>query len=241
MRLVGTLFLVNVGTRPWHAGCWTKVRRMKTNMKALKGALAALLLCSARPAYAETKAPVVTPDLPDSSDTAKSEKSDPPVPLGTRGTRALAIVADLGPANSGVASRPIGLGADMVLDNFVLSGLSIGGEFGFEYSDAYGSFYDVGGGPRVGYAIALGDKLALWPTLVFAYEVGTVPVAGSNDAASLQDLRLGAQLPLVMTLGGQTAIELGPIASLDLWRSVAGQSAPAMTLVGLRAGIVGWF
>ena len=163
------------------------------------------------------------------------------MPLGTKGTRALGLVADLGPANSGVATRPIGLGASLVLDNFVLDGLSIGGEFGFDYSSADGSFYDVGGGPRVGYAIPLGNELAIWPTVVLAYETGTVPAAGSNDSMSLQDLRLGAQLPVVMTIGGQTAFELGPIASTDVWRSVAGQSAPTMNILGLRAGLVGWF
>jgi hypothetical protein len=57
----------------------------------------------------------------------------------------------------------------------------------------------------------------------------------------LQDVRFGAALPLVMTLGGQTAIELGPVASNDLWRSEGGQSAPQVALIGLRAGIVGWF
>lgn len=210
-------------------------------MRAFHAALAApvgLLLFASAPAHAETTAPVV---IPDSSVTAGSGRSDRPVPLGTKGTRALGLVADLGPANSGVATRPIGLGASLVLDNFVLDGLSIGGEFGFDYTSADGSFYDVGGGPRVGYAIPLGNQLAIWPTVVFAYETGTVPAVGSNDSMSLQDLRLGAQLPLVMTIGGQTAFELGPIASTDVWRSVAGQSAPTMNIVGLRAGLVGWF
>lgn len=212
-------------------------------MRALHAALAApvallLLSAAARPAHAEATAPIVTPESPVP---ARSARDDAPVPLGTIGTRALGVVADLGPANSGVDTRPIGLGASLVLDNFVLSRLSIGGEFGFDYSSADGSFYDVGGGPRLGYAIPLGDKLAIWPTVVLAYDTGIVPAEGSKDSQSLQDLRLGAQVPLVMTIGGQTAFELGPIASTDLWRSVAGQGAPTMNLLGLRAGLVGWF
>lgn len=205
---------------------------------AVLAAPCALLLSAPLPAQAETTALIVPPESPV---TAASPRYDPPVPLGTKGTRALGLVADIGPANSGLATHPMGLGTSLVLDNFVLSGLSVGGEFGFDYSSADGSFYDVGGGPRLGYAIPLGDKLAIWPTFVFAYESGVVPAAGSNASLSLQDLRLGAQLPLVMTIGGQTAFELGPIASTDVWRSVAGQGAPTMNLVGLRAGLVGWF
>jgi hypothetical protein len=201
-------------------------------------AAAGLLLFASAPARAETTAPIAIADSPV---TASPRGNGSPDPLGTKGTRALGLVADLGPANSGFSTRPIGLGAGLTLDNFVLAGLSIGGEFGFDYSSADGSFYDVGGGPRLGYAIALGNELAIWPTVVVAYYTGIVPAAGSNDSLSLQDLRLGAQLPLVMTIGGQTAFELGPVASTDLWRSVAGQSASAMNLVGLRAGLVGWF
>ena len=211
---------------------------MRAPHVAIAAPIALLLSAAPRPAHAETTASIVTPDTPVA---AGSGRNDAPVPLGTKGTRALGVVADLGAANSGVATRPIGLGASLVLDNFVLAGLSVGGEFGFDYSSADGSFYDVGGGPRLGYAIVLGDKLAFWPTVVFAYDTGVVPAAGSTGSLSLQDLRLGAQLPLVMTIGGQTAFELGPIASTDVWRSVAGQSAPTMDLVGLRAGLVGWF
>lgn len=207
-------------------------------MRALVAGLASLLLSAPSVAAAETTASVAAPESPD---TTASTRSDAPVPLGTAGTRALGLVADMGAANSGISTRPIGLGARLVLDNFVLRGLSIGGEFGFDYSSADGSFYDVGGGPRLGYAIALGNKLAFWPTVVVVYEAGVVPAVGSNDSVSLQDLRLGVQLPLVMTIGGQTAFELGPTASTDVWRSVAGQDASAMNLVGLRAGVVGWF
>jgi hypothetical protein len=202
-------------------------------------ALIAALLSSARGAHAE--ASKATIEAPESADEGASGKSAPPVAFGAPGTRALGFVADIGAANSGLATRPLGLGATLALDSFVVGSLSVGGEFGFEYSSADGSFYNVGGGPRVGYAIALGNKLALWPMVIIAYDAGTVPAPASNDSVSLQDVRIGGQVPLVMTLGGQTAFELGPVASTDVWRSVGGEGAPQMSLLGLRAGIVGWF
>jgi len=210
-------------------------------MNHLQCALAALVaasLSTSRVAQADPQPPVETPA---NVDEAPSGKGAPPEPFGMTGTRALGLVFELGPANSGLATRPLGMASSLALDSFVLGGLSVGAEFGFQYSTADGSFYDVGGGPRVGYAIPLGNKLALWPVVILSYEAGTVPVQTSADSVSLQDMRIGGQLPLVMTLGGQTAIELGPVASTDLWRSVAGQSAQAMNILGLRAGIVGWF
>ncbi|MGH7293559.1 MAG: hypothetical protein ACRELB_01440, partial [Polyangiaceae bacterium] len=144
-------------------------------------------------------------------------------------------------ANSGLSSRPLGMGARLSLDSFVVEGLSIGGQFGFEYATVDGSFYSLGGGVRLGYALRLGDKLALWPMTILTYDAGTVPRADPSGVSSLQDVRLGASLPLVMTLGGQFAFELGPVASTDVWRSVNGQDAARMDLVGLRTGLVGWF
>jgi hypothetical protein len=198
-----------------------------------------------RAAHAETSSPAIatstTTEALEARDTAATGTGAPPAPLGVRGSRALGFAIDLGAANSGVATRPLGMGGRVSLDSFVVEGLSIGGQFGFEYATVDGSFYNVGGGPRLGYALRLGDKLALWPMVLLTYDSGTVPQPGGSGAASLQDVRVGAHLPLVMTLGGQVAFELGPLASTDLWRSVDGQSAAHMDLIGLRTGLVGWF
>jgi hypothetical protein len=166
--------------------------------------------------------------------------NDAPYSLfGTKGTRALGFALDIGAANSGLSSRPLGMGGQIALDSFVVQGLSVGGEFGFDVATVDGGFYEVGGGPRVGYALRLGDKLALWPMVTMDYQAGTVP--SGTGTVSLQNLRVGGSLPLVLTLGGQVAFELGPVASTDVWRSVAGQDAARMDLVGLRTGLVGWF
>jgi hypothetical protein len=77
--------------------------------------------------------------------------------------------------------------------------------------------------------------------VLLTYDAGTVPVPPATGVSSLQDVRVGGQLPLIMTLGGQVAFELGPVASTDLWRSVGGQDAAHVGLIGLRTGIVGWF
>jgi hypothetical protein len=180
-------------------------------------------------------------EAPASSDTAAAGSSAPPAPFGTKGTRAPALVVDIGAANSGLPSRPLGLGIRTTIDSFVLDRVSIGGSFGFEYADVDGSFYNVGGGPRLGYALPLGDKLALWPMVTLSYDAGTVPVPPATGTSSLQDVRVGGQLPMILTLGGQVALELGPVASTDVWRSVGGQDAAHVGLIGLRTGIVGWF
>ncbi len=199
----------------------------------------ACVCLSTRSARAErTVSPAETPV---SADTSASGKSAPPDPFGTSGSRALGFVVDIGAANSGLPSRPLGLGVRTTLDTFVLDRVSVGGSFGFEYATVYGSFYNLSGGPRLGYALRLGDKLALWPIVTVTYAAGTVPVPPASGTSSLQDVRVGAELPMVLTLGGQVAFELGPVASTDLWRSVGGQDAARMDLIGLRTGLVGWF
>jgi hypothetical protein len=52
---------------------------------------------------------------------------------------------------------------------------------------------------------------------------------------------VGGSFPLVLTMGGQVAFELGPMASTDVWRSEGGQDTPRVSLLGMRTGIVGWF
>jgi hypothetical protein len=194
---------------------------------------------STRSARAErTMVPVETPVSPD---TSAAGRSAPPDPFGMPGSRALGFVVDIGAANSGLPSRPVGLGVRTTLDTFVLDRVSIGASFGFEYATVYGSFYNLSGGPRLGYALRLGDKLALWPIVTLSYAAGTVPVPPASGTSSLEDLRIGAELPMVLTLGGQVAFELGPVASTDLWRSVGGQDAARMDLIGLRTGLIGWF
>jgi len=206
---------------------------------ALIASLVAWGVLSPRLARAETVPPPT--EAPASSDTSAAGKSAPPALFGTKGTRALGLVADVGAADSNLPSRPLGLGVRTTIDSFVLDHVSVGGSFGFEYADTYGSFYNVGGGPRLGYALPLGDKLVLWPMVTLRYDAGTVPVPPATGTWSLQDVRVGGELPLVMTLGGQVAFELGPVASTDLWRSVGGQDAAHVGLIGLRTGIVGWF
>jgi len=216
-----------------------KELQSSTVRRALVAALVACVSLSTRPALAETAAMPTETSPP--SDTPQAGKSAPLDPFGAKGTRALGLALDIGAANSGLPERPLGMGGRIALDSFVLDRLSVGGSFGFEYATVDGSFYNVGGGPRVGYALRLGEKLALWPMATLIYDAGTVPLASATGTASLQDLRVGGYLPLILTLGGQVAFEMGPVASTDLWRSVGGQDAARMDLIGLRTGIVGWF
>jgi hypothetical protein len=162
--------------------------------------------------------------------------------LGARGTIALGLDFDTGAANTGIPSRPLGIGVHPTLDVFVLDGLSIGGAVGFEYSHFNATdLYNYGGETRIGYALRLNDRLAIWPKISLGYVVGGVPQPQGSSMGTLEDLRIGANLPLLFTLGGHTMFELGPVASTDVWRTVDGQAVAREDVLGMRAGIVGWF
>ncbi len=163
--------------------------------------------------------------------------------FGKRGTIALGLDFDTGAANTGISSRPLGLGVHPTLDVFVLDGLSIGTAVGFEYSHFNGvDLYNYGGEGRVGYALRINDRLAIWPKISLSYVVGGVPQGSDQTSmATLEDLRAGVTLPFVFTLGGHTMFQLGPVASTDVWRTVGGQAAAREDILGMRAGLVGWF
>jgi hypothetical protein len=217
------------------------------NRLAVIASLAASLSLPCAVARAETVGPSVVPSAtlvttgaPQQRDSAASGNDAPFDRFGTKNTRALGFAFDMGAANASLASRPLGMGGHVGFDSFIAEGLSVGGEFGFHVATAEGGFYDIGGGPRVGYALRLGDKIAFWPMVTLDYMAGTVPGA-NGGSPSLENLRAGASFPLVLTMGGQVAFELGPMASTDLWRSEGGQDASRVNLLGMRTGIVGWF
>jgi hypothetical protein len=177
-----------------------------------------------------------TPDAPPDRD----KSTIPTSYFGQRGTLALGLSFDIGAANTGVSQRPLGLGVRPTLDVFLLDGLSIGVAAGFTQSAFDGSsFYTYGGEVRTGYALRLNDRFAIWPRLLVSYEVGGVPLP--SGTGTLEDLRAGANVPLVFRLGGHLMFELGPIASTDLWRSVSGQPAARDNILGMRGGLTGWF
>ena len=170
-----------------------------------------------------------------------SQTSDAGEHFGARGTRVLGLDFDTGVANSGLASRPLGLGVRPTLDTFVFEGFSVGASMGFEYARALGNdVYTVGGGPRVGYALRLGDRLAIWPKLFVSLDVGSVPLDRQNSA-TLEDVRIGGHLPITIALGTNVLLEVGPVYSTDLFRSVGGNETARVDLLGLRTGIIGWF
>jgi hypothetical protein len=191
-------------------------------------------------ARADPTSPLVA--TPVSPDEAPASKAAPQPHFGQRGTLVLGLDFDTGAANTGIPSRPLGLGVRPTLDAFVLEGLSLGAAAGFEYSRFAGqALYNYGAEVRVGYALRINDRFAIWPKILTSYTMGGVPIGASSTLGTLEDARVGANLPLVFTLGGHTMFEVGPIASTDIWRSVAGQSVPREDIFGLRAGFVGWF
>ena len=198
---------------------------------ALIASLVAWDALSPRLARAETATPPT--ETPASSDTSAAGKSAPPAPFGTKGTRALGLVVDVGAADSNLPSRPLGLGVRTTIDSFVLDHVSVGGSFGFEYADTYGSFYNVGGGPRLGYALPLGDKLVLWPMVTLRYDAGTVPVPPATGTWSLQDVRVGGELfpAAEVSLDAGASVGGGTVSA----RARRGERTPHATSDAIRA------
>jgi len=201
-----------------------------------------------------TPSPSVAPSAPAETNADVRTGTAPEQHFGDAGTRALALSFDYGQANAGLPTQPLAFGVRPSLDAFVLPGLSFGATVGFDVASQpgyNGTIYTVGGGPRVGYALRLGDSFILWPKVFLSFDSGSVPTVSSPpgatslafnaNGASLEDLRVGVHVPFALKLGAHTLFEVGPVLSRDLWRTVGGQQVAAVDLVQLRCGLVGWF
>jgi hypothetical protein len=164
----------------------------------------------------------------------------------------LAIQADLELRFQGFSgSNNGGTGSDIVVqpaaDYFVIDNLSVGGMITFENLT-----FDNGGGgstttttfgfaPRVGYDIAIVDKLSFWPDLFVEYSTAST----SNNGGSENIFSLGVFAPLLFHPVPHFFVGLGPDLSTELShdRSNNGQTrgVSKLTQYGVMSTIGGWF
>ena len=144
------------------------------------------------------------------------------------------------------------------LDVFVARRISLGLTLSVGYSDDQGygtdgSLVRVKGssfsvGPRVGYLIALGDTVALWPTVTLGFATsrqqaslvsGTRLSTGSTVGAPTTrwtGLWVGAYAPLVVQLAPHFFVGFGPTFSHDFAKAVADGAASSAGAQGTSLG-----
>jgi hypothetical protein len=131
----------------------------------------------------------------------------------------------------------------LAFDGFVTDGFSIGGSVSYFWTSAKSvaatSTSSIDGFmvmPRVGYALALGQSVAIWPRVGFSY----LHASGSGNTASLYAGTL--EVPVVISLGPNVALLVGPTLDVGLGGS---QSQNGLTLddketdLGVQFGIAG--
>ncbi len=156
------------------------------------------------------------------------------------------IYNSVSPAGGGDKSNTMYFTLQPALDYFVTDGLSIGGLVKFQYTKPKeGSTMDIGIGPRIGYAIPLGDKLAFWPKLGFTFDLASQSPAGGGDSVSGKKLNVGIFAPFVIMPADHFFLGIGPTFDIDVYSngSSGGVSAdgPKAMNVGIGSTVGGWF
>jgi hypothetical protein len=148
------------------------------------------------------------------------------------------------------ASTNMGGGSSTVLaiepsaDYFIAPSLSVGGLVGIRYvsnTEPAGSLFISGNittltaEARVGYNLALGDSLSLWPRIGIGYS------HGSSDGSSSYAVPLVAFAPLLWHPGRHFFLGAGPIFTTSLVDRSGGVDQPKTTDVGIQADLGGYF
>jgi hypothetical protein len=150
------------------------------------------------------------------------------------------------------ASTNMGGGSSTVLaiepsaDYFVAPNLSVGGLVGIRYvstREPAGSLFISGnstvlmGEARVGYNLALGETLSLWPRIGIGYSHG-----GSDGLApSSYAVPLVAFAPLLWHPGRRFFLGAGPIFTTPLVERSGGLDQPKTTDIGVQGDLGGTF
>jgi len=131
------------------------------------------------------------------------------------------------------------------LDYFVSDGLSVGGMVGIDMQkqgDVKAQGIVIG--PRVGYALALGDNLAFWPKLGIAYTMLSLSAdngQGGTTDVSGNKMTLEIFAPVTYSPAEHFYIGLGPGFAMDLSSKVEGNDANKDTTMGVMSQVGGWF
>ena len=131
----------------------------------------------------------------------------------------------------------------IAFDAFVARGVSLGGSLGIAHvaPDQGDSITGFLVAPRVGYALHLGSRLALWPRLGFTFaQVSTNP-AGAGADITVKAYAVTLEAPLAIFLAPRVALHLGPAFDLGVGGSTSagGASTDSSTNdFGVYAGLL---
>lgn len=126
------------------------------------------------------------------------------------------------------------------LDYFVAESISIGGHLGYTSSstgDLKSSSISIG--PRVGYALPLGEGLAFWPKVGITY--ATLSFDNGQVDGSGNKMSLDVFAPVAIQPAEHFFIGIGPMVSMDLSSKVEGEDADKQTTIGLMTQVGGYF
>ncbi len=168
----------------------------------------------------------------------------------------------------GSEARAFGLSLAPGVDVFVGRHVSLGLSLGVRYGDvrgygADGSLVDtkttsLSGGPRLGYVLALGERVSLWPRLTFGVSYAhhaeslvsgsSLSIAGSpvgSSATSNVGPWASVQVPLLVHVEPHFFLGLGPWITHDFSHTIASAAASSAsaesTSVGLELLAGGFF
>lgn len=127
----------------------------------------------------------------------------PLVALGGTAPLSTSRMLRLGDPSYGATTSPKPISIDAAL----VDGLTVGGTVLFQYG-LTGSI--LGGSARIGYAIPLGSRLAVWPRLGVAYERAVTDAAWALESRT----DVTAEARLVWTVSCTWALTLGPSVAL---------------------------
>jgi hypothetical protein len=124
------------------------------------------------------------------------------------------------------------------LDFFVGGGLTIGGAalVGYAgYGEGWGSDWSLGVAPRVGYAVAIHERVTIWPRASFAYDF-SIP-QGESLLRAEDKYSVSLEVPALVAVAPHLAVGIGPVLSY----TPAQDGFSARRAVGLSSVVGGWF
>ena len=177
-----------------------------------------------------------------------------PPRFGEQGQLAISNDVDLGflaQSTSDGGGTTMTLSIAPAVDYFVLRGLSLGGQLFFTHTDDSGSDITtnvVAAGPRVGYALPLGDHFSFWPRVAVLVDDTTASASAASGGASTSggifafDVQVFA--PLLWHPRPHFFLGLGPFFQTDSVSSLsAGGTSVSWaktTTYGVKLDLGGW-
>lgn len=126
------------------------------------------------------------------------------------------------------------------LDYFVTEGVSVGGQVAYmSFSQDETSTSGFGIGPRVGYALPVGEGMAFWPKVGIMYMSTTTEVGDAEASGNKMSLEVFA--PLAIQPAEHFFIGIGPALSMDLSSKVEDEDAVKETSIGVVTQVGGYF